>query len=338
MKGWILFFLCVTASLFAQDEFSTTLKSSASDISLDDQITLTLTVTYPKGYKPLTPDINRLLWQQIAFMQPAFTLVSEQNDPPVEVTKGSFQQWFQYVLEPWQTGTHQLGFGVLRFTNDRGTEIHALPNTVAVTVTAPEQIVLQPAKAMIVTRAPQLELDALNQQHLTQDTLEQPARNRAIAEAHTFPWHYLVAYVALLTLGTAGGLLYWLSRRPKKIVVVPPKPEVVALSKINQLRKKTPQTAEERTIFFVELSNLIRTYLEELTGINAPEKTTPEFLLALTKNTQLQAEDRQLIADLLAQADMVKFAAQETTVERCQEALNVAKRIIQRGSYLEKSR
>ena len=326
----ILFLLCMLTHLCAQDEFSASLKSSASEISLDDQVTLTLTLTYPRGYQPHLPEVHRWLWQQIAFVQPPFKLVSEHSDPAVDTSNGILQQWFQFVLEPWQTGAHRLSFGPIAFKKAQQDDIYVLPNTVLIDVTAPTQIVLQPAKAMIITRTPQLELDAINQQRLAEEMLQQAALNRQWMENHSFPWHYLVGYIALLTLGTAAALLYWQSRRATPVVATPPQPAATALAKIAKLAKQIPKTTEQHHTFFVELSTVVRVYLEQITGIRAPEQTTPEFLEALTKNPQLKGQDRQLIADLLIQADLVKFAAQETTPERCKSAIKAAIDLIAR--------
>lgn len=285
-------------------------------------------MTYPQGYVPLNPDVDRLLWQQIAYTSPSFTLISTNDDPPVEISKGIWQQWFHYVLEPWETGEQLLSFGLVTFKNNQGRIMQVLSNTISVQVTAPKQIVLEPAKPMVVSREPQLELDAYNQQLQAENNLRQPALYRHIDAAHTFPWHYLVGYFALATLATAGLLLYRQAKASKTIAAPPPSARATALTKLARLKQQTPQTPEEHEFFFIDLSNIIRGYLEKATGINAPEQTTPEFLAALANNPALQPHERDLISDLLSQADLVKFAAQETTAERCHAALQAARQII----------
>ncbi len=324
MNRWLLLALiCLTANLYAA---SALLKSSQSVVSLDDQFTLTLTVEYPSGYTLKAPDASRLLWQQIAFTQPAFTLVSQRNDPAVALS-GTLQQQFHYELEPWQEGKHRLGLGVIFFKNGQE-EVTVLSNTVEIEVLSPGQIVLQAASPLVVTLNPQLELDTFNQRYLTEEKLQQPLRNRTAAERHTFPWHYLVGYFAVCALAALGGLRYRRVRKVFKAATIAPKPYTVVLSKLSKLENRIPKTVAGHDVFFVELSSAIRAYLEQVTGSNAPEQTTPEFLAALANSPALKVKDRQAIAELLMQADLVKFAAQPTTVEACRAALQAAKKVV----------
>ena len=95
MKKYILVFVCLLFSLSAEQKFSALLSGEGTEVSLTDQVTLTLTLQYPQEYKPNTPDVRRLLWEQIAFTQPAFKPISQQSDPPMQTAKESWQQRFK---------------------------------------------------------------------------------------------------------------------------------------------------------------------------------------------------------------------------------------------------
>ena len=60
--------------------------------------------------------------------------------------------------------------------------------------------------------------------------------------------------------------------------------------------------------FYVELSNIVRHYIENRFQLKAPEMTTEEFLLTLKESTVLNSEQKSLVKDFLSHCDMVKFA------------------------------
>jgi hypothetical protein len=60
--------------------------------------------------------------------------------------------------------------------------------------------------------------------------------------------------------------------------------------------------------FFVELSGIIRRYLEDRFGLRSPELTTEEFLEELAESPELVRSHQRLLRDFLSRADLVKFA------------------------------
>lgn len=60
--------------------------------------------------------------------------------------------------------------------------------------------------------------------------------------------------------------------------------------------------------WFVELSGIVRRYLEDRYDIAAPERTTEEFLTEAAKAAELTAEHRALLSAFLDRCDRVKFA------------------------------
>ncbi len=60
--------------------------------------------------------------------------------------------------------------------------------------------------------------------------------------------------------------------------------------------------------WFVELSGIVRRYLEDRYDIAAPERTTEEFLTEAAKAAELTSEHRALLSAFLDRCDRVKFA------------------------------
>lgn len=60
--------------------------------------------------------------------------------------------------------------------------------------------------------------------------------------------------------------------------------------------------------FFVKLSLVLRTYLEDRFELHAPESTTEELARILDQDSSLSAENRSILQQFFTQADLVKFA------------------------------
>jgi len=82
----------------------------------------------------------------------------------------------------------------------------------------------------------------------------------------------------------------------------------IALARLRQLQKLPRVTPEEIDRFFVELSAVVRRYLEDRYEIRAPESTTEEFLERASHAPALAREHRELLVSFLRRADLVKFA------------------------------
>jgi len=91
-----------------------------------------------------------------------------------------------------------------------------------------------------------------------------------------------------------------------------------------------PRPADEQTIdaFFVELSAIIRSYLERRFELRAPELTTEEFLAVASGSPDLTGEHRSFLRDFLRRADMVKFARFIPAPADIESALSAASRFL----------
>jgi hypothetical protein len=90
-------------------------------------------------------------------------------------------------------------------------------------------------------------------------------------------------------------------------------PHVKAHRALQRLHKAARTTPAEIEAFYVDVSAVLRTYLEERFGVRAPERTTEEFLRELDAGSGPLCEHRRELARFLGQCDLVKFAAQLPT-------------------------
>lgn len=84
--------------------------------------------------------------------------------------------------------------------------------------------------------------------------------------------------------------------------------------------------------FYIELTMVVRRYIERTHGIHAPEQTTQEFLLAAAKHPLFKHEVLVQLRTFLESADLVKFAGQEATLAMAEDATQKAKRYIEDDS------
>jgi hypothetical protein len=75
----------------------------------------------------------------------------------------------------------------------------------------------------------------------------------------------------------------------------------------------------------VELTGLVRRYIERTQGIRAPEQTTQEFLAEIARRPDFPREEARRLRDFLESADLVKFAAYEPREEDTEESLHRAR-------------
>ena len=98
----------------------------------------------------------------------------------------------------------------------------------------------------------------------------------------------------------------------------------IAYGRLQILLNQPRPDAEQMKAFFMELSAIVRRYLEDRFALHAPELTTEEFLDVAAQSPDLSREHQGFLRDFLQVADQVKFARHIPTTERVEEALNSA--------------
>lgn len=118
----------------------------------------------------------------------------------------------------------------------------------------------------------------------------------------------------LLIILVVGGLVWYLRKRKLNQPVIQFRPKIVqlphetALQQLEMLRnKKLWQTGRVKE-YHVELTDILRKYIEERFRVPALEQTTSEIIESLITHTDCAVSARQRINSILVLADMVKFA------------------------------
>ena len=149
-------------------------------------------------------------------------------------------------------------------------------------------------------------------------------------EVLPFDWRpYGIATAVVVAVGLLGTGLYLLLNRPKRQRVVPPRPpHEVALAALNRLRSRGLVEQGQFEVYYVELSAIVRHYLEDGFHLRAPEMTTEEFLGTVARDARLVPAHRRLLAEFLSQADLVKFARHLPTLRDAETAYDAARRFV----------
>ncbi len=122
---------------------------------------------------------------------------------------------------------------------------------------------------------------------------------------------YTIYLIAIVLLGFA--VFYYLKRRKRNAVAktlqLPDEPPyVTALRELQKLADEKPWIHKQVKYFHIQLTDILRKYLEYHFRIQAFEQTTEEILTSLKKNAALNTADLKQLSEILRLADLVKFA------------------------------
>jgi hypothetical protein len=101
-----------------------------------------------------------------------------------------------------------------------------------------------------------------------------------------------------------------------------------AIANLMELTKRGAPDAGTADDWFVELSSIVRTYLERRYEIRAPELTTEEFLLVATARPELDDDHRTMLSEFLDRCDRVKFAGYRPEADESLATLAAARRFV----------
>ncbi|HNQ69480.1 MAG TPA: hypothetical protein PKN32_13965 [Bacteroidales bacterium] len=133
-------------------------------------------------------------------------------------------------------------------------------------------------------------------------------------------WYYFKKYfkqywwIILVAILIAAGLIYFLMfyKKNKKPIFMRVKPKlpahVIALEKLEQIRKEKIWSQGKIKEFHVQITDVIREYIENRFNIYAVEMTTSEILQAINNYTNTKESEKLKLQQVLELADAVKFA------------------------------
>jgi hypothetical protein len=104
---------------------------------------------------------------------------------------------------------------------------------------------------------------------------------------------------------------------------------VVAFRRLNILKARNLPTQGLYEAYYVDLSDILRHYIDDRFHLGAPELTTPEFIERARTRGIFTPEQQQMLYQLLRHCDYVKFAAAQPTLQQMEESYEIVRQFVQ---------
>ncbi len=261
---------------------------------LSDEPVLTLTIEYEAGVEVEKPPFGQALGSFV---------IRDFHQPLPKTRNGREIIEQAYTLEPTATGR-------LLIDPINVTFIDLRPNGDEKTHTIQTEALTVEIGSLVGENVPSLE-----NLRPAVGPLALPGHRQILA------WSLVAAGVILAFVG------WWLwrrSRREKIETAVVLSAEELALMELEKLARSGLAETDVKQ-FYVELTGIVRRYIERTTGIRAPEETTEEFLREISQTNSFQGETSERLRNFLESADLVKFAAHRPRNEDIEESMSRAR-------------
>ncbi|OQB10579.1 MAG: hypothetical protein BWY16_00790 [Candidatus Omnitrophica bacterium ADurb.Bin205] len=149
-------------------------------------------------------------------------------------------------------------------------------------------------------------------------------------------WLYTLTVLAVLLI-IGGVFSFILLKKKKEEAKAPPLlAHIIAYEALVVLEKKDYIRKGQTKAYYIELSDIVRRYLENRFNIRAPEMTTEEFLIKVKVDSSLSLEHKGLLRDFLTNCDLVKFAKYQPAETEASLALASARKLIDQTKQEDK--
>ncbi len=175
---------------------------------------------------------------------------------------------------------------------------------------------------------------AFRARELTPEELEAVAHFEAITGPETLlrrrisPMWLALGAGCIAALLAAAWAYYRMRRGAAEMAAPPPPPWETALRRLDELELRRLPESGRFEPYYVDLSAILRYYIEDRFGLHAPEQTTPEFLDAASRSGLLRADQQEFLADFLRHCDRVKFARYVPKTQEMEEGMALVRQFV----------
>ena len=143
----------------------------------------------------------------------------------------------------------------------------------------------------------------------------------------------LLIGLLILALIAAGIIFYRRWKAGKALLPVfekPPRPaHEVAVERLDALGQTDLLATGQVKAYYIELSDIVRTYIEDGLHVPALESTTTD-LMPILRQAEVQPEVMDMLHVILTESDLVKFAKHTPSRENSEESVRLAYEVIKR--------
>lgn len=143
------------------------------------------------------------------------------------------------------------------------------------------------------------------------------------------PWMTILLIVSAVAVIGSGTVLALRARAARRKIAARRSAYEEAVARLAQLEQRGAPEPAFADAWFVDLSDIVRNYLEHRYEIRAPELTTEEFLLVASQSTAITTEHRALLSAFLVRCDRVKFAGYRPDSEESLASLKAARAFVE---------
>lgn len=296
---WTTLTMLLTTTLVCAQEPPLTVTSAVnkSRITIGDLIEYTVTVSQARNVKVEMPGLGANLG--------GFEIRDYRVDEPKREGDRTVSI-YRYTISTFLTGDFEIPPLAIRYT---------------VAGSKPETITTEKIKIQVASMKPSEAGDIRD----IKPPVEIPLNWKRLAL-------WAVAGVAVLALAVTGFLWYRRRRQGKGLLPVRTEPlrpaHELALEALARLEASDLLARNEIKAFYIEVSEIIRRYVEGRYGFVALEMTTEELLGALDRS-EVDREVRELFRVFLERCDLVKFAKWEPPAEAHPAILKLARDIVE---------
>ena len=261
---------------------------------LSDRPTMTVSIDYPKG----------VTVEQPVFPEAIGDFAILDTNKPLPQLKGDREIIRQVLtLEPMRTGKLPIFPVCVTFTDTRPDgdgKQHSVET---------EELTVE------IYSAVGSEVTSLDELHSQSPPVKLPASIWGLS--------YLAAAAIVLIAAAAFAWWTW-KRRRREARQRELTPRELAQLELERLMEGG-LAEQDVKLFYVELTGVVRRYIERTTGVRAPEQTTEEFLYQISREQTFPTEKNRRLKNFLEAADLVKFAAHRPRPEDVRESIERAK-------------
>lgn len=265
---------------------------------LSDLVDMDVAVEYQPGVEIKPPAFGQAVGD---------FLVRDYTERPAETGARNVRR-FHYQLEPAHGGKHLIRSVSIEFVDNRPSSERRGETSLIETDPLEMNVTSE-----LGTEKPSLA------------NLEPMLAPQPVPQTSTITWLAAaigVVLVALLVLAV-------LSRR-KRTTLQPRRktPEEIAHAALLALLSENLPARGLVKEFYLRLTAIVRQYVEDTTGIRAPEQTTEEFLRDMRASAVFPAERSARLAEFLEAADLVKYAGQQPEQDQIEQAVARAQEFV----------
>lgn len=149
------------------------------------------------------------------------------------------------------------------------------------------------------------------------------------------PWWEVVPWVWVIGIAVLAGVIAWLLRRPRRKTVMVPQPAPrmdpaeAALQRLQALKARRLPEAGEFGQHALELTAILRRFLEATTTRLRPGSTTGE-LSGQLQDEAVPADEARVLVNLMRVWDRVKFARAPFTLEEARKSEEAVEAFVRR--------